>query len=155
MKGEAFKCKMSAKYIFKHSVYAQYNLKSIACVPVIDTSGNAVGSIVIMDPKEREFSDDEIQLIRIFARYIAFEIEREAMEVKLLHAQKLEVIGNLAGGVAHEVQKPSECDHDLHGNSVQRSCKQLKIQAFNFSYSISGRSFVRINEGPVKSWETR
>jgi signal transduction histidine kinase len=97
---------VSGKDIFKHSPYAQYNLRSIACVPVIDTSGNPVGSIVIMDPKEREFSDDEIQLIRIFARYIAFEIEKEAMEVKLLHAQKMEVIGNLAGGVAHEVRNP-------------------------------------------------
>jgi signal transduction histidine kinase len=106
MKGESFKCKVSAKDIFKHSPYAQYNLRSIACVPVVDTSGNAVGSIVIMDPKERKFSDDEIQLIRIFARYIAFEIERDVMEVRLLHAQKMEVIGNLAGGVAHEVRNP-------------------------------------------------
>ena len=106
MKGEVFKCKVSGKDIFKHSPYAQYNLRSLACVPVLDTSGNAVGSIVIMDPKERKFSDSEIQLVRIFARYIAFEIEREAMEVRLLNAQKMEVIGNLAGGVAHEVRNP-------------------------------------------------
>ena len=36
----------------------------------------------------------------------AFEIEREAMETKLQNARRMEVIGKLAGGVAHEVRNP-------------------------------------------------
>jgi PAS domain S-box-containing protein len=86
--------------------YAEYGVKTMINVPVIDTSGAAVSAIVMMDRKEREFTEAELQLIRIFARYIAFEIERDAMETKLQNARRMEVIGKLAGGVAHEVRNP-------------------------------------------------
>jgi PAS domain S-box-containing protein len=86
--------------------FAGYGVKTMINVPVIDTSGTVVGAIVLMDRNEREFTEDEIHLIRIFARYIAFEIEREAMEIKLQNARRMEVIGKLAGGVAHEVRNP-------------------------------------------------
>jgi PAS domain S-box-containing protein len=105
-KKEIYKCKSSLKELFRHSPYAEFDLKSLICVPVLETKGESVGAIVIMDEQEREFTEDDINLMKIFSKYIAFEIEREAMEVKLLNAQKMEVVGKLAGGVAHEVRNP-------------------------------------------------
>ena len=36
------------------------------------------------------------------------QLERELMEVQLLHSQKLEAIGNLAAGIAHEINTPAQ-----------------------------------------------
>jgi PAS domain S-box-containing protein len=75
-------------------------------VPVLDDVGDVRGVICAMDRFERTFSQYEIHLIEIFARYVGHEISRGRLEEKLRHSQQMELLGHLTSGVAHEVRNP-------------------------------------------------
>jgi two-component system NtrC family sensor kinase len=59
-----------------------------------------------MDYEDRILSEDEIRLIEIFARYVAYEYERNSMETQLRQLEKMKLLGQVAAGVAHEVRNP-------------------------------------------------
>jgi PAS domain S-box-containing protein len=75
-------------------------------VPIKSISGKVVGFICATDEKDKAFSEDEIRLIEIFARYVAYEFERNVMEAQLRHLDRMKLLGQMAAGVAHEVRNP-------------------------------------------------
>ena len=84
----------------------RFGTSSAMTVPVVDTSSCLVGAITVLESRGREFRHADMLVAEIFARYVANEIEREKLSASLASAQKMEVIGKLSGGVAHEVRNP-------------------------------------------------
>jgi PAS domain S-box-containing protein len=89
-----------------NELISMHNFKTHIGVPVINIEGRVTGFICAMDYIEREFSEDEIRLIEIFARYVAYEYERNIMEAQLRQFDRMKLLGQMAAGVAHEVRNP-------------------------------------------------
>ena len=78
-------------------------------MPLLDTEGQPIGLLAVLDDQPMQESVRARQLLSIFASRAAAELERERMEThrihlqaQVLHGQKLESLGVLAGGIAHD-----------------------------------------------------
>ena len=83
-----------------------HNFKTHIGVPVKSVGGRIAGFICVMDYVDRVFTEDEIRLIEIFARYVAYEHERNILETQLRQFDRMKLLGQMAAGVAHEVRNP-------------------------------------------------
>jgi len=80
--------------------------KSYLGVPIIGPKAIPYGVIVVLDEKERIFTDYEIKFVEIFSRYLANDLARRDLELRLHRANEMRLLGNLTSGVAHEVRNP-------------------------------------------------
>ncbi len=86
--------------------FKDYDFRSYVGVPILGREGELLGLLFTVDFKERAFSEYETHLLEIFANYVAHEIERDLMQNRLRYAHEMNVVGQLASGVAHEVRNP-------------------------------------------------
>lgn len=106
-KKEPCQIKGPLQQIFPENKFlSYYNFKTYIGVPIKHIGGKVVGSICAMAYEERTLSEDEVHLIEIFARYVAYEYERNIMETQLRQLEKMKLLGQIAAGVAHEVRNP-------------------------------------------------
>ena len=86
--------------------FVEHDIKTYLPVPIKNKSGAVVGRIIAMDHEEQTVNPDNIQLVEIFGGYIAYEIERKAMEAQIKHQLEMQLLWQVASGLAHEIRNP-------------------------------------------------
>ncbi|MCF7788904.1 MAG: PAS domain S-box protein [Prosthecobacter sp.] len=87
-----------------------HNANAYCGVPSLDAQGNVVAITCLLDSRPHEFTEEDQEMMRIIAQRIAMELERSQtiaerknMESQALRSQRMEAIGTLSGGVAHDL----------------------------------------------------
>ncbi|MFP4014010.1 MAG: MASE3 domain-containing protein [Chitinispirillaceae bacterium] len=80
--------------------------KSYLGVPVMNSEGEVLGFICVMDKEEKTFASEEVHAVEIFAAYVAQEFDRDRVQKESLHSREMQLLGRLTSGVAHEVRNP-------------------------------------------------
>jgi PAS domain S-box-containing protein len=75
-------------------------------VPIRDNAGVIIGSIIAMAQEQRTVGKDDFQLLEIFGSYVAHEIERANFEAQLDYTREMQLLGQVAAGISHEVRNP-------------------------------------------------
>ncbi|MEJ8827291.1 PAS domain S-box protein [Variovorax humicola] len=88
----------------RFTIPAHYIRAGIVCelsVPLGDR-GRTIGTLAVRSRTPQRFGDDEVRFLESLSSMLATVMQRTTSEDALNHAQRLETVGHLTGGVAHD-----------------------------------------------------
>ena len=83
------------------SHYLEAGMMCELSVPLADRD-HAIGTLAVRSRTPQRFGDDEVRFLESLSSMLATVLQRESSEDALNHAQRLESVGQLTGGVAHD-----------------------------------------------------
>jgi len=80
-------------------------IRGFICVP-IHARGRMLGTLALGRQTEDPFTEGEVALLEATAQQIAVALDNARLSSELVHIEKLSAVGQLASGVAHEINNP-------------------------------------------------
>ena len=104
-------------------------LRSCWAEPFHDSSGRVIGTFSVFRREPGLPTANEVELVSSLSSVAALAVERKNIETQFLRAQRMESIGTLAGGIAHDLNNLltpiALCTTLLRDEALSADCKEL------------------------------
>ncbi len=94
-------------------VTADPDIRFYAGTPLVTPDGHAIGTLCAIDRVPRDLNPEQLDALRALGRQVISQLELrqqlqtlQQTQAQLVHSEKMSALGQLVGGLAHEINNP-------------------------------------------------